>query len=134
MAFINRITLILSVLFSFVSCSDNSMPPTFKDGNNTISGLQSKYKCEGIEFENWEDDDKTDSTLTICLINSSALPSTAVDQSYLVLKEIATQVKHAVKRPELYKSYYVIFVKKQNSFWMESRAHTMGSDFNTKDL
>ena len=128
--------LISAILICFLSCRNkDSKTPEFADQGSTINMLKSAYKCENIEFENWEDDDARDSTLTICLINSKSVPDIVEpDADIEQLKVIARQIKKSLKKPEMYKSYYVIFVKREGNFLFGSDAHTTGSDIPAKEL
>lgn len=109
-----------------------SRPPEFKDDGKTVASLMKAYNCEAIEYENWGDDDATDSSLTICLINSNKVPTG--DQSDSQLKDIALQIKKAVKHPEMYRSYYIIFVKRENHSGTIFSSHTTGSNILSKEL
>jgi hypothetical protein len=88
------ISLILSICLYNCS-SSNSTPPEFVDGGKTIDSLKNAYNCQGIEYENWEDDDATDSSLTVCFINSNKIPTGNPDESYEQLKGIATKAHSA---------------------------------------
>jgi hypothetical protein len=103
-----------------------SLPPAFNDGGKTADSLQKAYNCETIEYENWEDDDATDSTLTVCLINSTKVPLHQPDDSVDHLVNIAALFKKAVKHPERYTGYYIIFVKESKAGIFSTRSHTMG--------
>jgi len=112
----------------------SSKPPAFKDGGKAAERLKTVYECEGIEFENWGDHDAADSTLTVCLINSKRVPTGGVEDIMKRLKAIARQMKSAVKYPANYKSYYIIFVKRETHFGETMRSHTQGADIASKDL
>jgi hypothetical protein len=139
--FLAIIVLVGSVLNQATSQQNNShqdkrdttsKPPTFKDKGRTVENLKAAYKCESIEFENWEDDDAVDAQLTVCLINSKNVP--AGDESYTQLKAIAKQIKSTVSHPEKYKSYYIIFVKRETQFGITFGSHTAGANIPSKEL
>lgn len=109
-------------------------PPEFRDGGKTMDSLRKVYNCEAIEYENWEDDDASDSSLTVCFINSNKVPSGDVDQSYNQLRAIASQIKKAVKYPALYKSYYIIFVNRENVLGVTMGSHTAGANILSSEL
>jgi len=130
--FIKALFLLIATVY-FINCSDRSITPEFKDAGSTLNNLKTTYNCETIEFENWKPDDAKDSTLTVCLINSKALPSIPKENQLEHMKLIATQIKKALKNPELFNSYYVIFVKKEGALFV-SRSHTSGVTIRSQDL
>src|SRR3954468_24603551 len=86
--------LILAIPLCLFACQWNkSIEPAFKDGGLTVRNLKDEWKCERIDFENWEGDDARDSSLTICLINSNSVPNPRSDNSMAILKMIAAEVK-----------------------------------------
>lgn len=130
-----KLSFILAVSICFYSCYfKGSRPPEFVDGGETINSLQRTYNFQSIEYENWEDDDATDSSLTICFINSILVPSGDVDESYKQLKGIVSQIRKSLKKPEKYKSYYVIFVKRDNHSGLIFNSHTTGADIPSEEL
>ena len=125
---ITRALLLLFIPFYFISCNyDPSIPPEFKDGNATVDQLKSQWKCEAIEFENWEEDDPVDSSLTICLINSKSVPDFQTDGSRGELEKIASQIRSSLSKPEKYRSYYVVFLEQEGIIW-RSRVHKYGGE------
>ena len=135
------------ILFCFYNCSSNgtknkessnnitkSRQPEFLDNGRVVDSLKRVYNCQSIEYENWEDDDATDSSLTICFVNSNRVPSDKVDDSHNQFIGIASQIKHSVAKSESYKSYYVIFIKVDTLFGMVRKSHTAGSVIPSKIL
>ena len=117
------------------TCKDTtSRPPVFKDGGKTIDNLQKEYDCKVIEFENWEDDDATDSSLTVLLINSRILGSISPDKNQDLLEYVAAQIKKSLAYPQNYKSYYIIFVTEKGEGFMKGRVHSLGGEIPGKLL
>lgn len=103
----------------------------------TLKKLKNTYQCDSIEIEltNWEEDDAAESTLTVCLINSKAIPPSGADDSYQELVKIASQIKEALKKPKKYNSYYIIFVSRQkHSPGTTFDAHTLGANIPASEL
>jgi hypothetical protein len=140
-----RLLFICSVLISFCHCkptssktedqlANNSRTPEFADKGNAIDNLKRQYLCETVEYENWEPDDLTDSSLTVCFINSKRVPEGDADKSFDQFKSIALQVRNAVVKPQKYKSYYIIFVKRETVYGMTQNVHSAGADIPSKEL
>lgn len=137
-------TIQLLFLFSaslyFCSCSDNGTKskelkeitqPRFADNGKTVDSLKKVYNCESIDYENWGDKKTTDSCLSVCLINSTKVPSgDYVDQ----LKGIALAIKKSLEKPQTYKSFYIIFVKKEKFNGMEAKSHSAGMEIPSAQL
>jgi hypothetical protein len=133
--FLLTIVVLTASTLNHVSSQQNNLtskPPAFKDGGKTIERLKTVYKCRSIEFENWEEDDASDFTLTVCLINSKKVPTGHGNEKEL--ETIARQIKNAVRYPEKYRSYYIIFVKRETHFGITSSSHTAGADIPGKVL
>lgn len=126
--------LLLCVLFVTGCSHANSYPPDFKAGSNTTDSLRMTYKCDAIEFENWGDNDLTDSTLTIGLINSQAFDQMPDEMQLRQLDLIGTAVKNSLQYPERYKAYYIIFMKRSGKFLFEGTVHTFGSELSAESL
>lgn len=114
MSHLIRVLFLSVITICFSGCSnDTSLPPEFNDGGKALETLKITYRCESIEFENWEDDDTADSALTICLINSQMLSSVkSAEEKYEHLVAVAAQIKGSLRYPEKYKSYDVVFVER----------------------
>jgi hypothetical protein len=111
-------TIQLLFLFSasvyFFSCSANEAnskepteitQPEFADNGKTVDSLKKVYNCESINFENWGDKKTTDSCLTVCLVNSTKVPSNGnVDSTADQLKGIASSIKKSLIKSQTYKS------------------------------
>lgn len=108
--------------------------PAFTDSGKAVNELINKYQCEKIEFENWEDDDLEDSSLTICLINSKYKFAIEPDKSLGELESVASAIKKVVVHPEKYNSYYVIFVDRRKNFLLESNSHKYGGEIPSSQL
>lgn len=135
--------LILSTIsLFFFSCASNNtksemmtLEPDFADKGKTIDSLIKSYKCENIEYENWDKNDAVDSCLTVCLINSKILPSNNnPEKSSNQLKGIALSIKKALVVPQIYNSYYIIFVKKEKVFGSELKIHSDGMKIPNTEL
>lgn len=115
MSYLIRVLFLSVITICYSGCSkDTSVPPEFNDGGKAVEKLKITYQCEGIEFENWEDDDTADSALTICLINSQILPSIkSAEERYGHLVAVASQIKQSLKYPEKYRSFDVVFVERK---------------------
>jgi hypothetical protein len=120
--------------FNYAKTDTASRPPQFKDGGNTVKKLKDEYNCEAVEFENWEEDDAIDSSLTVCLVNSKRVSPANQEQTFNQLKAIASTIKNALKYPERYNSYYIIFVKRENVLGMATSSHTAGATIQAKEL
>lgn len=129
----SEISLILSVFLaiSFSTCSVKEKPsiaPQFIDNGKTIDSIKMEYSAENIEFENWEEDDSFDSSLTICLVNSKGLFSKGIDPKVQEFKSIASRIRNSLANKTKYKTYYIIFVKSEKSGFSSTRLHTAGMD------
>ncbi len=135
-----RLLFLFSASLYFCNCSNNGTKskelteitqPEFADNGKTIDSLKKVYNCESIDYENWDDKKITDSCLTVCLINSTQVPSgDYVDQ----LKGIALTIKNSLKNPQAYKSFYIIFLKKENVNGMEAKSHSAGMEIPSAQL
>jgi hypothetical protein len=120
---------VMTICFSGCFHDTSSVPPKFNDGGKALEKLKITYQCESIEFENWEDDDAADSALTICLINSKMLSCVKSDQEkYEHLVAVAAQIKGSLKYPEKYKSYDVVFVKRERFSLSGSSVNSVSGD------
>jgi hypothetical protein len=139
MKFQSDLAIAVSLFLFMASCStkpkpreqeetSNAFKSTFKDQGLVIDSIKKAYQCQSVELENWGDSDLTDSTLTICLINSNRPPSNQGDSGYIELKSIAQQISRVVTTPEKYHSYYIIFVKRDSIGGIVTRSHTAGAD------
>jgi hypothetical protein len=109
--------------------------PEFADNNNTVDSLKKVYNCESINFENWGDKKTTDSCLTVCLVNSTKVPSGGnVDSTADQLKGIASSIKKSLTKLQTYKSVYIIFVKKENVNGLETKTHSAGMELSSSQL
>jgi hypothetical protein len=130
-----RFTVLLFYVVFTAGCTvANSYPPDFKAGSTLINDLQKTYQCTAIEFENWDEDDLTDSTLTIGLINSEAFVQMSDKIQTKQLNLVGTAVKNSLKYPERYKVYYVIFMRRSGKFLFEGTAHTYGAELPANQL
>ena len=141
-------TIQLLFLFSasvyFYSCSANeanSIEPTeitqpeFADNGKTVDSLKKVYNCESINFENWGDKITTDSCLTVCLVNSTKVPSGVnVDSTADQLTGIASSIKKSLENSQTYKSFYIIFIKKDNVNGLETKTHSAGMEILSSQL
>jgi hypothetical protein len=141
-------TIQLLFLFSaslyFFSCSANEAnskepteitQPEFADNGKTVDSLQKVYNCESINFENWGDKKTTDSCLTVCLVNSTKVPSGGnVDSTADQLKGIASLIKKSLTKSQNYKSFYIIFIKKDNLNGLETKTHSAGMEISSSQL
>jgi hypothetical protein len=129
---------LLAISLCLCNCSANKtelksyavvIPPLFTDNGKTIDSVQKAYDCETIDFENWGDKTAKDSFLTIRLINSTKVPSLAnMDRHVNELETIAFSIKKALANPQAYKSFYIIFIKKEFVNGEEIQAHAAGME------
>ena len=109
--------------------------PEFADNGTTIDSLKKVFRCESIDFYNWNRRKTTDSCLTVCLINSTKVPSGYnLEEKVKVFKEIAIAVKKSLAKPQYYKSYDIIFVEKEVINGGEVRSHTAGMELTSAEL
>jgi hypothetical protein len=135
---------LLAFSFFFCSCanngknsnkSDEDNQPVFADNGKTIDSLKQVYNCESINYENWADKKTTDSCLTVCLINSTKVPSGSnVEEDADRFKAIAISIKKSLAKPETYKSFYIIFVKKENNNGLKTKVHSAGMELPSAEL
>ena len=129
---------LLAISFFVCNCSNNETEisqPEFLDNGKTIDSLKKVYNCESINYENWGDKKATDSCLTVCLINSSKVPTgSTVDSHVDQLEEIALAIKKALRKPQTYKTFYIIFVKKETINGIETKDHSGGMEIPSNHL
>ena len=111
----------------------SGMAPLFKDDGKTIDSLKGVYRFKEIEYENWEDDDAVDSSLTVSFINSEKMPAGDLDANAAEFNGIARSIRNSIAQPAQYKSYYIIFVKKDGSFLTMTKVHSTGMDVTLKE-
>lgn len=116
-----RLFFFLVISICFYDCSNHTTksnewamnkPPQFLDNNKTSDSLNVAYSCEGIEYENWAEEDAKDSCLTVSLINSNKIPSGNIDTVGEQFRRIALSIQKSLVKPQAYRSYNIIFVKK----------------------
>jgi hypothetical protein len=139
-----QLLFLLSASLYFCSCSDNGKSikepieitqPEFSDNGKNVDSLKKVYNCESINFENWGDKKTTDSCLTVCLINSTKVPSGGnVDSTADQLKGIASSIQKSLENSQSYKSFYIIFVKKENVNGLETKTHSAGMEILSSQL
>jgi hypothetical protein len=139
-----RLFCLLTISLCFYNCSGTYTKnkelatmgqPEFVDNGKTVDSLKKVYNCESIDYENWGDKKETDSCLTVCLINSSIVPLVDnADKQHLQLKEIASTIKKSLTKPQIYKSFYIIFIEKVKVGGEEFKVHSLGGEIRSKDL
>jgi len=112
----------------------STLTPQFRDNGKTIDSLKSVYNFEEVEYENWEDDDATDSSLTVSFINSRKLPSKDMEASVAEFKTIASSIHRSVVDTSKYKSYYIIFVTRDTVGNGVNGSHTAGMDVSVREF
>jgi len=130
-------TLIILLFIGLYGCSGKEQPsikPKFSDNEKVIDSIKNAYQAQVIEFENWESDDATDSTLTVCIVNSKKLPSKDPDIALKEINSIASDIRNSLLDKTSYKSYYIIFVKTDTVGLMQTRSHTAGADVSVELL
>lgn len=120
--------------FNLAKTDTASKPPQFKDGGVIVKKLKDEFNCEAIEFENRGENDANDSTLTICLINSKKLSPENEEQTLSQIRAVASNIKNALRHPERYNAYHVIFVKREKALSATMNAHTAGATISAKEL
>lgn len=104
------------MIINLSSCTNNSKksyPPKFGDNGKVVDSIKIAYKAEGIEFENLEKTDLTDTSLTICLINCKKQVSNNFDSSLIELMAIASNIRRSLANDSTYKSYRIVFVNRE---------------------
>jgi len=135
---------LLTLSLCFYSCKSNDtknksvlevIQHEFADNGKTIDSLKNVYNCESINYENWGDKTTTDSCLTVCLINSTKVPSgNNVDENVNQFKAIALTINKSLAKPQTYKSFYIIFVKKDKVNGQETKVHSAGMEIASAEL
>lgn len=129
------LTASLGIYGCFSNDTVESTEPDFADGGKTIDSLKKAYDCESIRYENWSHKKPEDSCLTVCLINSTRVPSGyKADETVNQLKSIAGSIKKALTKPQLYKSFYIVFLKKEKNIWHELSIHSAGGEIPVTEL
>jgi hypothetical protein len=108
--------------------------PAFLDKGKTVDSIQKAYTCESIEYENWEENDATDSCLTVCFINSTKAPAEDAGDSINPFKGIATAIKKSLAKPERYSSYNIVFIKKEVAKGVTTKNLTSGMKIPVTEL
>jgi len=139
-----RLYYLLTLSLFFYNCTSNDTnnkalsevkQPEFADNGKTIDSLKKVYNCESINYENWDDKEITDSCLTVCLINSTKVPSdNKIDENVNQFKAIALTINKSLAKPQTYKSFYIIFLKKDNVNGQETKVHSAGMEIASADL
>ncbi|HUC80213.1 MAG TPA: hypothetical protein VMR70_04820 [Flavisolibacter sp.] len=114
--------------------STSALAPQFRDKGMTMDSLQSVYNFASVEYENWEDDDATDSSLTVSFINSTKLPPTEIEASVKEFTAIASSIHRSIADTSKYKSYYIIFVKRDTIGNLVNGSHTAGMDVSVREF
>ena len=136
------LSLLLCLTLNFCSINEikdkeqntSSLIPAYNDSGKTIDSLKAVYKAQDVEYENWEPDDTTDSSLTVSFINSKRLPAKDVDSSVNEFKAIASSIHRSIVDTGKYKSYYIIFVSRDTMGKLINSSHTAGMDVSVKEL
>lgn len=137
--------IIIMICLSFSHCASNnnnpvrktnniSVSPKFSDNGKAIDSLRKVYHFEDVEYENWEDDDNTDSSLTISFINSKKIPDGNLEASVDEFRNIASGIHGSLADQNKYRSYYIIFIERDTVMGKINSAHTSGMDIHIKDL
>jgi len=134
--------LIISLFFS--SCSRNEIKstqlkevtePEFNDNDKTVDSLKQAYNCQNIEYNNWDVNEASDSSLTVELVNSTKVVwFDNIDSTSLQLKGIALAIRKALIKPESYKSFYIVFIENGIVKGQEIKIHKSGMKILSKDL
>lgn len=110
-------------------------PPELNDKGKTIDSLKKTYDCENVDFENWNNKSASDSCLTVCLKNSTRVPSDPNGVKMIAqLKGIAAAVRKSLVSPEKYRSIYILFVKKEKQNGMDVQVHSAGMEIPSAQL
>jgi len=139
-----RLFYLLTLSLCIISCTSNGTKskasaevkqPEFADNGKAIDSLKKVYNCESIDYENWGDKKPADSCLTVCLINSTKVPSGKnVDENANEFKAIASTIHKALAKPQAYKSFYIIFVEKDKVNGQEFKVHSAGMEIASSEL
>jgi hypothetical protein len=116
----------------------SSLSPQFRDNGRTMDSLKGVYQFEKVEYENWEEDDGTDSTLTVLFINSEKPPARGAEGDVDVFagdfKKVASSIHRVLLHPNRYRSYYIIFVKREKLGATLRDSHRAGLNVRVTDL
>ncbi|MEJ7627097.1 MAG: hypothetical protein WKF35_09550 [Ferruginibacter sp.] len=139
-----KLFFVLTISFCFYNCSNTltkskkataTGQPEFIDNGKAIDSLLKAYNCESVEYDNWKDNDATDSCLTVCLINSNkVLAGDNPDENGNQLEGIALSIKRSLAKPQKYNSFYIIFVKKEKVNGEDIRVHSAGMEIRSSAL
>ncbi len=131
---------VLAISFGFCQCNTPAkekplievMPaPEYKDNGKTIDSLKKAFACDSIVYENWGMNKASDQCLTVCLVNSTKVPTPQInnqDSDLIVFKNIAASIQQALAKPNDYKQFSIIFVKKMVVNGEEIKVHSAGID------
>lgn len=82
-------------------------------------------------YENWGMNKASDKCLTVCLVNSTKVQSVQTnnpDSNFIILKTIAASIQQALAKPNDFKQFSIIFVKKMVINGEEIKVHSAGID------
>lgn len=139
MRHLTKISFMITSFLTLASCggTDNnttknaekpSMSFQFMDNGKAMDSLKNVYNVEMVEYENWEDDDASDSSFTVSFINSKKLPQGDVDANVNEFNTIAASIRNSLVKPDQYKSYYIIFVERDTVNGIIHSNHRAGMD------
>jgi hypothetical protein len=114
--------------------TDTSFAPEFKDDGKIIDSLKDVYNFEAVEYNNWDDDNATDSSLTVSFINSKKLPAKDIETSVREFKAIASSIHRSMVDKNRYESYNIIFVTRTRNGNSTSTFYNGGPSFFVRDL
>jgi hypothetical protein len=140
--------LIITILFSNCKSNENKKAPEtiseklsryfdapdFTDEGQTIDTLKARYNFEGVEFENWEQDDKSDSMLTVCFINGRNLPLHSTDSMQTILQQFAKSIKNVLQKPSAFPTLYMVLIERKKENLVTSNSYVAGGEFKTVEL
>jgi hypothetical protein len=107
----------------------SSLPPEFKDNGKIIDSLKDVYSFETVEYNNWDYDNASDSSLTIYFINSKRLPAKDVEAAVKEFKAIASSIHRSIIDKNRYESYNIIFVTRTKNGNSTNSSYNAGPAF-----
>ena len=140
-----KVICFLSIAFGLTYCSANKntevenkkvssfVTPEFRDNGKTIDSIVKAYNCESVEYDNWTENDATDSCLTVCLINSTKAPLFG-NINDPVFTAMATSIKKSLAKPQDYNEYYIVFVKTDTISGTVTKVHSAGMQIRSSEL
>ena len=144
MKIIFKLFYLLIISICFCNCSSNNAKnnvlaeankPGFSDDGKTVDSLKKVYNCEGVTYDNWGDKKPKDSCLTVGFINSTHVPTMDnIDTTVTQIKAIASAINKSLENPQNYKSFNIVFIKRDTVMGQKIDVHSAGMEIPRTDL